>query len=78
MARSPYRSIILVLIASVFFVGAVIVTHNMLTEPFPGHNDFMSRWEGARSFWIDHLNPYGDQASLNIQKRIYGRPVQVG
>jgi hypothetical protein len=33
----------------------------------------MSRWEGARSFWVDGLNPYGDQASLNIQMQIYGR-----
>ncbi len=78
MARSQYRSVIFVLIASVFFVVTVIVTHNMLTAPYPGHNDFMSRWEGARSFWIDHLNPYGEQASLNIQKQIYGRPVQAG
>lgn len=78
MAQSQVRSIILILITGLFFVGAVIVTHNMLTEPYPGHNDFMSRWEGARSFWIDHLNPYGDEASLNIQKRIYGRAVVEG
>lgn len=53
--------------------GNVIATHNVLTDPHPGHNDFMSRWEGVRSFWRDGLNPYGDEASLNIQKRIYGR-----
>ncbi len=76
--RDQYRSVILGLIAIVFFVGTVVVTHNMLTAPYPGHNDFMSRWEGARSFWVDHLNPYGDQASLNIQQKIYGRPVKDG
>ncbi|MBN1201177.1 MAG: DUF2029 domain-containing protein [Anaerolineae bacterium] len=54
-------------------VGNVIATHNALTEPHPGHNDFMSRWEGVRSYWRDGLNPYGDEASLNIQTRIYGR-----
>jgi hypothetical protein len=53
--------------------GMVVATHNVLTEPHPGHNDFMSRWEGARSFWRDGLNPYGDEASLNIQQQIYGR-----
>lgn len=78
MVRDQYRSVILGLIAIVFFVGTVVVTHNMLTAPYPGHNDFMSRWEGARSFWVDHLNPYGDQASLNIQQKIYGRPVKDG
>ena len=78
MVRNQYRSVILGLIAIVFFAGTVVVTHNMLTAPYPGHNDFMSRWEGARSFWVDHLNPYGDQASLNIQQKIYGRPVKDG
>lgn len=53
-------------------VANVIATHNVLTEPHPGHNDFMSRWEGVRSFWRDGLNPYGETASLNIQQRIYG------
>jgi len=51
----------------------VVVTHQVLTAPYPGHNDFMSRWEGARSYWRDGLDPYGDQASANIQQRIYGR-----
>jgi hypothetical protein len=51
----------------------VVVTHQVLTAPYPGHNDFMSRWEGARSYWRDGLDPYGDQASAHIQQRIYGR-----
>ncbi len=56
-------------------VGNVVMTHNFFTEPFPGHNDFLSRWEGSRSFFEDGLSPYSEQASLNIQDRIYGRPV---
>ncbi|NLF75563.1 MAG: DUF2029 domain-containing protein [Chloroflexi bacterium] len=55
-------------------IGNVVATRAYLTEPHPGHNDFMSRWEGVRSFWRDGLNPYGEQASANIQDRIYGRP----
>jgi hypothetical protein len=57
---------------------SVVFIHNSFTEPYPGFNDFMSRWEAARSFVIDGLNPYGDQASLNIQMQIYGRPVVEG
>lgn len=78
MASKRLRAFIFLLIGVVFFVGAVVVAHNMLTEPYPGHNDFLSRWEGARSFWVDGLNPYGEQASLNIQQEIYGRPVETG
>lgn len=67
---------IVAMIAVVIVVANVIVTHNVLTEPFPGHNDFLSRWEGARTFFQDGHSPYSDAASLNIQERIYGRPVE--
>ena len=69
------KRLVLVGLLALVLVGNVVVTHEVLTAPHPGHNDFMSRWEGARSFWVDGLNPYGDEASLNIQKRIYGRAV---
>lgn len=72
--RLAPRLILLLAIAAVLVV-MVVITHNAFTAPYPGLNDFMSRWEGARSYWIDGLNPYGEQASLNIQQRIYGRPV---
>lgn len=72
--RLPLVAAGIVLIA--LLAGNVIATHNVLTGPHPGHNDFMSRWEGVRSFWRDGLNPYGDETSLNIQKRIYGRPAE--
>jgi hypothetical protein len=72
------QMLILGVLLCVVVVGAVVLTHNNLTQSYPGHNDFMSRWEGARSFWIDQLNPYGEQASLNIQERIYGRAVIEG
>jgi len=56
----------------------VVVTHDYFTAPYPGHNDFMSRWEGARSYLQEGLNPYGEEASLNIQMQIYGRPIIEG
>ncbi len=75
-ATMPGRVQILVMIGvlAALLVGNVIVTHDILTEPHPALNDFMSRWEGARSYWRDGLNPYSAETSLNIQKRIYGRP----
>jgi hypothetical protein len=70
--------LLLIGVIAAALIANVIATYNLLTLPHPGHNDFMSRWEGARSYWIDGLNPYGDQASLNIQMAIYGRPVVEG
>lgn len=72
------QTLILSLIGLAVFVAVTIGTYNAFTNPFPGHNDFLSRWEGARSYWVDGLNPYGDEASLNIQKAIYGRAVVEG
>lgn len=57
-------------------IAMVVITHNALTAPYPGMNDFLSRWEGARSFWIDGVSPYSDTATLNIQTQIYGRPAE--
>ena len=78
LARSSTRLLLLLVILAALVVSLTVLTHNTLTKPYPGHNDFMSRWEGVRSYWIDGLNPYGDEASLNIQNRIYGRPVEAG
>lgn len=71
---SNRKILLFALFGAVIFVVAVIGTYYSLTEPFPGLNDFMSRWEGSRSFWQEGLNPYGEEASLNIQRAIYGRP----
>lgn len=76
--RSLPRGLIGFIIVALVFAVTVIVTHNVLTEPYPGHNDFLSRWEGARSFWVDGLNSYGEKASLNIQMRIFGRAAVEG
>ncbi len=78
MSAVNRQHLFLGLISTVVFIVVVVATYNTLTRDYPGHNDFMSRWEGARSFWQDGLNPYGDEASLNIQERIYGRAVIEG
>ncbi len=56
----------------------VVGTYTFKSKPYPGANDFYSRWSGARSFWVDGLDPYGDEASLAIQVGIYGRPAVEG
>lgn len=74
MSKRWIPFVIVGIVAFALFSGLVKATHDFLTEPFPGHNDFLSRWEGTRSFWIDGLNPYGEEASLNIQNHMLGRP----
>jgi hypothetical protein len=56
----------------------VYATYSILTSRYPGANDFYSRWKGAEVFWKQGVDPYSDQATLAIQKGIYGRPAQPG
>lgn len=74
MSRLPSRLLLALGLLAIVVLN-IVFTHNALTAPRPGHTDFLARWEGARSFWVDGLSPYSDAASLNIQRAIYGRPV---
>lgn len=67
-----------VVVLLLVLAAAVWGVYTFKSEPYPGANDFYSRWSGVASFWIDGLNPYGDEASLAIQIGIYGRPVIEG
>ncbi|MEM6285168.1 MAG: glycosyltransferase family 87 protein [Chloroflexota bacterium] len=71
------RFVVIVVLLAVLAAN-VVITHNQFTAPNPGMNDFLSRWEGARSFWVDGVSPYSDEASLNIQQMIYGRAAEPG
>lgn len=48
------------------------------TTQNPGGNDFLVHWVGTRSFLIDEVSPYSDEAALRIQTLAYGRPAQAG
>ena len=54
-------------------VGSVLLTYQLLTRPFPGHNDFLTPWEASRLYFYEGLDPYSDAVSLRIQERIFGR-----
>lgn len=69
------RSLLITVAIVIALMGInVIATYQFLTAPHPGMNDYLTTWEGARSYWIDRVSPYSDQASRNIQTMIYGRP----
>jgi len=69
------RLVIAVLLIVVFLIN-VVFTYAVFTTRYPGANDFYSRWAGARAFWRNGLNPYSDEATLQIQMGIYGRPAR--
>jgi hypothetical protein len=68
------RRFALALMIVAFLLFDIWATYTYFTSKYPGANDFYSRYGGARAFWIDHLNPYGEAASRQIQIGIYGRP----
>lgn len=74
--QSKRGAALLILAALLAFMAVTWGIYTFKSKPYPGANDFYSRWSGARSFWLDGLDPYGEEASLAIQIGIYGRPVQ--
>lgn len=65
-------------IMAAVFVANIVFTYATFTSQFPGHNDFLTVWEGSRSYFYEGLDPYSEAVSTSIQMRIYGRPVEVG
>ena len=74
MSSATIKNIILWGALLLVVVVLVVGTHNALTVRVPGMNDFIIRYEGARSFWLEGVSPYSEQATLNIQMAMYGKP----
>jgi hypothetical protein len=72
------QTLLLGALIGLLLIGNVIKTHNLLTAPYPGHNDFLTPWEASRSYWVDGLPVYSEQSNVNIQTRIYGRAIEAG
>jgi hypothetical protein len=39
---------------------------------YPGGNDFLARWNGARYWLVEGISPYDERVSLDTQQKIYG------
>lgn len=44
----------------------------------PGGNDFLVHWAGTRSFLVEGVSPYSDEAAVRIQTLAYGRAALPG
>ncbi len=66
------RAARLVLLAGVLFVlGSA---NYRMANQFPGGNDFLPRWVGARAWLQRGQSPYDPQVTQEAQRLIYGRP----
>ncbi len=54
-------------------VGNVWFTHDFFTSRFPGGNDSIPRYLGARAWLTEGLNPYSEEVAWRGQLMIYGR-----
>src|SRR5690606_28665373 len=55
-----------------------VFVHNYFTEPYPGHNDFLTPWAAVRTFVLDGYGPYSEEAGPTIQMAVFGRPAVEG
>lgn len=72
----PITWILAIGLLTIVFIGAIPLHYTTFTSRVAGMNDYLSRWEGARSFFVEGVSPYSDQATLNIQTRIYGKAAE--
>jgi glycosyl transferase family 87 len=61
----------LALMIGVFLVFMVWAMYTFITSKYPGANDFLLRWQGARSTF-EGLNPYSREATDRVEFRLYG------
>ena len=66
---------ILILLVALAVAGLGYV-NIQYTRRYPGGNDFIPRWLGTRLFLMQGIDPYSQEATLEIQKMIFGRPAR--
>jgi hypothetical protein len=69
--------IVLLVIAILVIPAALTYMNYRFSVQNPGGNDFLARWNGAREWLKNGLNPYSDEVSISTQKLIYGHPANI-
>lgn len=75
MSKSAISLTALVALLSIVWAGDVFITHEIFTSRYPGANDFGGRYAAAHIFWTQGLSPYSDEATLQAQLLLHGRPL---
>ena len=69
-SSNPIKSwqlLLFVIVAGIFFVAQIWVTHRYFTTVLPGGNDFYPRWYGSQQLLLEGRNPYDETVTREIE-----------
>ena len=72
--KQASKWLFLALLIGLLFVLDVVAMHAVFTSQRSGSNDFYPRWRGAQLFYLEGVDPYSEEVTLEIQRGIRGRP----
>jgi Glycosyltransferase family 87 len=64
--------IVLVLLVICLVIAGLTYANYRFSSLYPGGNDFLARWNGARYWLVQGISPYDEQVSRDTQLKIYG------
>ena len=69
--RSALWILLIILIIGLVITGLTYANFRF-SSLYPGGNDFLARWNGARYWLVQGISPYDERVSLDTQQKIYG------
>lgn len=64
--------IVLFLLVICLVIAGLTYANFRFSSLYPGGNDFLARWNGARYWLVKGISPYDEQVSRDTQLKIYG------
>ena len=78
MRRTQIARIVISALLVLVALGGLVGANIYLARHYPGGQDFLVHWAGARAFLFENTSPYDEEVGRDIQTRIYGRPAAEG
>ena len=69
--RSAFGIVLLLLLIGLVIAG-LTYANLRFSNLYPGGNDFLARWNGARYWLVQGISPYDERVSRDTQLKIYG------
>ena len=69
--RSAFGIVLTLLLICLVVAGLTYANFNF-SNLYPGGNDFLARWNGARYWLVEGISPYDERVSRDTQQKIYG------
>lgn len=64
--------IVLLLLVIALVIAGLTYANLRFSNLYPGGNDFLARWNGARYWLVQGISPYDQRVSRDTQLKIYG------